>query len=120
MTAPNSSDSLSFIPITTADAGAGIYVAACAGCHPPNKPPPFGGLDLRLSIGVCGESPANLLHVVLDGLPASGESQQPLMPAFRGTLSEPQLLALLTYLRMRFAGKPLWPDTEKSIRRASR
>ncbi|MDB6087727.1 MAG: alcohol dehydrogenase [Gammaproteobacteria bacterium] len=98
--------------------GATLYTAACAVCHESGRPLPFGGIDLALSIGVSGEDPTNLLHVVLEGLPAAGEAPMPIMPGFAHTLSDPQLLALLTYLRSRFAAKPLWSDTETAIRHA--
>jgi mono/diheme cytochrome c family protein len=102
---------------TTADKeGWRIYAAACAGCHEGSAPLPFGSMNLALSIGVAGEDPTNLLHVVLDGLPATGESAQPIMPGFRKTLSNQQLISLLTYLRSRFAGKPLWTNTQAAIR----
>ena len=103
--------------IATADKdGARIYAAACAGCHEGSAPLPFGGMNLALRIGIAGEDPTNLLHIVLDGLPAIGESQQPIMPGFRKTLSNQQLISLLTYLRSRFAGKPLWTNLQAAIR----
>lgn len=102
---------------TTADRdGANIYGAACAGCHERSAPLPFGGMNLALSIGIAGEDPTNLLHVILDGLPATGEAQQPIMPGFRKTLSDQQLIWLLTYLRARFADKLLWANTRAAIR----
>ena len=96
--------------------GARIYAAACASCHEGSAPLPFGGMNLALSTGVAGEDPTNLLHVILDGLPATGESRQPIMPGFRKTLSNQQLIPLLTYLRSRFADKPLWTNTQSVIR----
>jgi len=47
--------------------------------------------------------------------PATGEVQIPIMPGFANTLSDRQLVALLTYLRSRFAGKSPWSDVGKSI-----
>ena len=99
--------------------GAAIYAAACAGCHESHQPLPFGGTDLSLSTDVVGEDPTNLVHVVLDGLPATGEAPQPMMPGFATTFSGPQLVSLMAYLRDRFAHKPLWPDTETALRRNS-
>lgn len=97
--------------------GALLYADACANCHEAGHPLPFGGINLALSMGVSGEDPTNLLHMVRDGLPATGEAPQPVMPGFSRTLSDRQLVLLLTYLRARFAGKPLWPHTEAIIRR---
>jgi mono/diheme cytochrome c family protein len=99
----------------TNEVGATIYAAACASCHESDRPLPFGGINPALSIDVSDEEPTNLLHVVLDGLPATGEARIPIMPGFANTLSDRQLVALFTYLRGRFAGKPLWKDVGKSI-----
>jgi len=87
--------------------GAAIYAAACGGCHESHQPLPFGGFDLSLSTDVAGEDPTNLVHVVLDGLPATREAPQPMMPGFATTFSDPQLVSLMAYLRDQFAHKPL-------------
>jgi mono/diheme cytochrome c family protein len=97
--------------------GGVLYANACASCHDAGQPLPFGAINLALSIGVSGEDPTNLLHIVRDGLPPSGEAPQPVMPGFTNTLSDRQLVLLLTYLRSRFAAQPLWPHTEAIIRR---
>jgi mono/diheme cytochrome c family protein len=99
--------------------GATIYAAACAGCHESHQPLPFGGVELSLSTDVAGGDPTNLVHVVLEGLPATREVPQPMMPGFATTFSDHQLISLMAYLRERFAHKPLWPDTEAAIRRNS-
>jgi mono/diheme cytochrome c family protein len=100
--------------------GARIYAATCADCHESRQPLPFGGVSLSLSSDISDADPINLLHVVLDGLPPTSEAQQPIMPGFATTLSDHQLVALLTYLRGRFAGKSPWPDTAAMIRRRTR
>ena len=100
-------------------AGAALYAAACAGCHESHQPLPFGGINLSLSTDVAGEDPADLVQVVLEGLPATNEAPQPMMPGFASAFSDQQLLSLLTYLREHLAHKSLWPDTASAIRRTS-
>ncbi len=106
-------------PITNNE-GARIYTAACASCHDAGQPLPFGAINLSLSTAVSGESPTNLIRIVLDGLQPADETRQPVMPGFRKTLSDPQLRSLLSYLRTRFAHKSLWPDSDATIRRNTR
>ena len=100
--------------------GAHIYSAACATCHDAGQPLPFGAINLSLTTDVSGEDPTNLIHIVQDGLQPADETRQPVMPGFRKTLSDPQLLSLLSYLRARFAHKPLWPDSDAIVRRNTR
>lgn len=100
--------------------GAHIYAAACAGCHDAGQPLPFGAINLSLSTDVSGEDPTNLVHVVLDGLQPADETRQPVMPGFRNTLSGPQLMSLLAYLRAQFAHKPLWPGADTTVRSNTR
>jgi mono/diheme cytochrome c family protein len=98
------------------DVGAAIYVSACASCHESGRPVPFGGIKLDLSIGVSGESPVNIIRVVLEGLAATDAERKPVMPGFSDALSDHQLASLLTYLRTRFSRKPVWSDLERAIR----
>jgi mono/diheme cytochrome c family protein len=95
--------------------GAKIYASTCASCHESGRPLPFGGLPLALSTGLNGPTPHNLINVTLFGLPpASGESS-PIMPGFHGSLSDPQVVDLLRYLRRRFTDKPAWDSLEKDV-----
>ena len=99
--------------------GAAIYAAACATCHEAGRALPFGGLHLALSTGVTGPTPQNLLNVVLNGLPASTGERAPIMPGFRGTLDDAQLVALAGFLRARFGGGgPAWSGLEDAVREA--
>lgn len=108
------------VPGATNNDGARIYAAACAGCHDGGQPLPFGAINLSLSTAVSGEGPTNLIRIVLDGLQPVDATRQPVMPGFRKTLSDPQLLSLLSYLRTRFAQKPLWPDAAEVVGRNTR
>ena len=70
------------------------------------------------SIGVAGESPRNLVNVILYGLPAADGATAPIMPGFAGAMTDAQVVALARYLRTRFARKPPWTDLAKIVREA--
>ncbi len=99
----------------THDEGALLYAAACAGCHEGPRAMPYGGIDLALSSGVSGPTAQNLVNVVLYGLPASESARSPIMPGFAATMSDPQLVALATYLRSHFSTDGAWRDVEKIV-----
>jgi mono/diheme cytochrome c family protein len=103
---------------SSAGEGAAIYVSACAGCHEGPRTMPFGGIDLALSSGIAGPTPANLFNVVLYGLPAADTSRAPIMPGFAAVMNDSQLTALARYLRARFTDMEPWPDIEQSLRAA--
>jgi len=98
--------------------GAVIYAGLCAGCHDGTQPLPFGGIELPLSIGVSGETPLNLVNVILYGLPPAEGESAPLMPGFEGALSDAQLGELVTWMRARFARKEPWSDVAAAVRKA--
>jgi mono/diheme cytochrome c family protein len=102
------------------NAGAGIYAGACASCHEGSQPLPFGGIALPISMGVAGESPLNLVNVILYGLPPSNGSTAPIMPGFDGALDDAQIVQLAAWMRARFAHKPPWDGLEAAVRKARR
>jgi mono/diheme cytochrome c family protein len=101
-----------------ADEGETIYLSACAGCHEGPRAMPFGGMDLALSSGVAGPTPANLFNVVLYGLPAAGAARVPIMPGFAAVMTDSQLAALARYLRAHFTDREPWQDVEQSLQAA--
>jgi mono/diheme cytochrome c family protein len=101
--------------------GGRIYAATCASCHTDDgQPLPFGGLALPLSMGVAGESPLNLVNVILYGLPPADGETAPIMPGFDGALGDAQIVELATWMRARFTNKAPWPDVEGAVRKARR
>jgi mono/diheme cytochrome c family protein len=96
--------------------GAAIYAAACATCHESARPLPFGGVDLRLSTGIHGPTPQNVINVVMDGLPAAEGARSPIMPSFAAALTDRQMTDLLAYLRSDLAQKPPWQNIETFVR----
>ena len=102
-----------------AAAGAAIYAGACAACHDSGRGHFFqGGLNLRLSTSVNAPTPDNLAQIVLHGIaPADGE-RGAWMPAFAASLTEDQLVALLTWIRAEAASEqPGWRDLSGSVRK---
>jgi mono/diheme cytochrome c family protein len=99
-------------------AGASIYLAACASCHDGTHPLPFGGIKLELSTAVTGESPTNLVNVVVGGLHPPAGTAGGIMPPFATALTDGQLESLVAYIRANFGGKSPWTGVESSVREA--
>jgi mono/diheme cytochrome c family protein len=114
---PASSDSQIPPPVGAADtsAAAVIYAGACATCHESGRPLPYGGLPLSLSTGIHAPDGRNVVNITLAGLPPAEGERSPLMPGFAGAMSEPQLVSLLDYLRMRFGEAQPWADIRKIV-----
>jgi mono/diheme cytochrome c family protein len=117
-----SADSLTSPPVFTdvfaGNPGARIYASACATCHEANRPLPFGGINLALSTAMQGPTPHNVINVTLYGLPQRPGEASPIMPGFRGSLTDAQLEALIVYLRGRFSDRPAWDGVAKIISEA--
>ena len=108
-------------PLPTSGAageGAALYATACFDCHDGRRAPPFGGMALSLSLGLSGETPRNLVNVILHGLPAAQGETAPLMPGYSGALGDAQVAALVTWLRANFTDRAPWPDFSNLIREA--
>lgn len=102
--------------IPSSASGAAIYAVACASCHEGDRPLPLGGLKLGLSTAVADETPANLINLVVRGIPPStGGSARPIMPGFGDVLGDRQLSDLADYLRVNVAGKQRWDGLAKAI-----
>ncbi len=98
--------------------GAALYAAACASCHESGRELPLGAVDLGLSTALAGPGPANLVNLVLEGVPAESGQAAPVMPGFAGMLSDAQLVDLAGYLRGAFTDKPAWTGIEAVVRTA--
>ncbi|WP_315830880.1 cytochrome c [Bradyrhizobium prioriisuperbiae] len=104
--------------VPSGDIGAAIYASACAMCHESGRPVPYGGMSLSLSTTVSADSPRNLINLLLAGLPAADGKRGPIMPGFAATLTDPQISALVSYLRANFSRKGPWPDIASPLREA--
>jgi mono/diheme cytochrome c family protein len=103
-----------------ANAGAAIYAAACAGCHESARPPPYGGINLRLSTGINSPDPRNVANTVLSGIRQVQGERSPIMPGFAASMDDAQIGILLNYLRVRFSNQPAWSGVETTVAEARR
>jgi mono/diheme cytochrome c family protein len=115
--APRQHDSAAADPPSN-DTGAAVYTAACANCHDGTRPLPFGGVKLTLSTAATGETPTNLINVILDGLHPPEGTAGAIMPGFSSTLTDGQLESLVSYIRANFGARPPWAGVETSVREA--
>jgi mono/diheme cytochrome c family protein len=101
----------------TMQLGATVYTAACASCHDAGRQVASdGALRLPLASALYQPIPANLIHIIRQGIaPPRGEPGR-WMPAFEGTLSEDELTALVTWLRRQATDEPPWNDVAKAVR----
>jgi mono/diheme cytochrome c family protein len=98
------------------DPGGIIYQTTCAGCHGGRGKIPWNGIALKLSTGLSGESPRNLINVILHGLPAApGGETTPVMPNYKGAFDDAQVEALVVWLRANLTNQPPWKDVAKMI-----
>jgi mono/diheme cytochrome c family protein len=98
-----------------ADAGAGLYLAACAACHyNSGTTPSIVRPELALNSALNSSDPTNLIQVVLHGIGTKEGIPEVLMPPF-AHLSDADIAALATYLRRTRTGQPPWPDLPMKI-----
>jgi len=114
---PQSAGSQAATPSVPNVPGAQLYASACASCHESGRALPLGGVQLSLSTAVAGESPENLLNLIMSGIPAAKGAPGPVMPGFASVMSDDQVVALARHLRVDIAGRPDWPDLEQAVRR---
>ena len=100
-------------PDPTRAAGASLYLDHCAGCHQsggrglPGVFPPLAGNGV-----VVASDPADILKVVLYGVPAQGKYVP--MPAFASLLSDQQVADLSNYVRTSW-GNAASPNTTAAM-----
>jgi mono/diheme cytochrome c family protein len=100
-------------PDATRAAGASLYLDHCAGCHQsggrglPGVFPPLAGNGV-----VVASDPADILKVVLHGVPAQGKYVP--MPAFASLLSDQQVADLSNYVRTSW-GNAASPNTTAAM-----
>lgn len=100
-------------PDPTRAAGATLYLDHCAGCHQaggrgmPGVFPPLAGNGVVLA-----SDPADILKVVLNGVPAQGKYVP--MPPFASQLSDQQIADLANYVRSSW-GNAAPPNTSTAM-----
>ncbi|MGA7804245.1 c-type cytochrome, partial [Bradyrhizobium sp.] len=102
--------------------GARLYQGACAVCHEVGGLPLFGSRpSLALNSNLHGTTPDNLLQVILHGIAQPASSDLGYMPAFKDSMSDEQIAALVAYLRKQFApDQPAWRNVPAAVGRIRR
>ena len=105
--------------ITASAIGARLYEGACAVCHQVGGPPLFGSRpSLALNSNLHGAAPDNLIQVILHGIAEPVSSDLGYMPGFKDSMTDDQLVDLVSYLRQQFApDKPAWTGVPAAVRR---
>jgi mono/diheme cytochrome c family protein len=103
-------------PASADEFAATIFAGACASCHTgASAMVPPRGINLALSTVINEADPRDAIRVLLDGIKPGDGRAGPWMPGFDGAFSDPQLAALLGYLRAHYGNGPAWPDLETEL-----
>ncbi len=108
------------IPPELAASAKPTYLALCSGCHGVDgQGIPHVVVPLTTNASLKLASPRNLIHTILEGIPAQRfpglERMQP-MPGFKDELNDQQLAALVNWLRMNWGGTASKVDAEHVLR----
>ena len=100
--------------------GARLYQGACAVCHSIGGAPLFGSRpSLALNSNLHSAVPDNLIQVILHGIASPVSSDLGYMPAFKDSMTDDQIVELVSYLRQQFAPKkPPWTAVHATVSRA--
>ena len=97
------------------DAADRQFAGSCGACHHDGDGPQLLGVNqpLALNGNLHSDSPANLVNVILKGVQQPASRDIGFMPAFEHSLSKPQIIGLVQWMRQRYApGKPAWSVEE--------
>jgi mono/diheme cytochrome c family protein len=97
--------------------GAAIYAGACAECHDRGRAADGGALQLPLAIAPTLPTPANLIHIIRDGIVPKPHERSGWMPPYADALTDDELAGIVAYVRT-FSGYPAWNDVPRAIREA--
>ena len=100
------------------DVGQRQFEGSCSACHHEGGGPNLLGTNAPLSLNtnVHGESPNNLIQIILKGCPTPANAQMGFMPAFKDSLTDSQVVDLVHYIRARYApGKPEWTQVNETL-----
>ena len=96
--------------------GADLYVAACESCHYNGGAMPLTVRpELALNSALTGPDPANLIHVILDGISKPAGMPIVFMPGFAHSFSDADIATLAAYLRRTRTSEPPWQDLQATI-----
>lgn len=97
--------------------GERLYATACAACHYNSKMIVEGRPDLGINSATRLGDPANLIHVMLDGVSAKAGIPGVVMPGFRTAMNDAQIASIAAYLRASRTGAAPWPDLPGTVAR---
>ena len=98
------------------DAGAAVYLTACAACHyNSGSMPAMVRPELALNSALTAADPTNLIQVVLHGVSRKDGIPGVLMPGFARALSDADIAILSAYLRRTRTDRPAWKDLDATI-----
>ncbi|AQZ52220.1 c-type cytochrome [Martelella mediterranea] len=103
-------------PTNSQAEGAMLFAGSCGGCHGDDTPMQRSGQRAPLSVvtALSQDDPSNAIQALMKGIgPAKGAGSY--MPAFRDSLDDQDMAALLNYARQNFADKPGWDNLEKKV-----
>ena len=92
--------------------GSRVFGGSCASCHEGEGAHLYGTRpQLALNSNIHAQNPDNLLRVILHGVAEPAHAQAAIMPGFASILSDRQIVALVSWLRLTMApGEPAWSD----------
>ncbi len=99
--------------------GAIIYAGACADCHDRGRAADGGALPLPQAIAPALPTPANLIHIIRDGIVPQADEHARWMPDFASALTGQELIDLVMYIRT-FTDYPPWSDVPAAVRAANK
>lgn len=103
------------IRMSSYQAPARLYVAACASCHFNSGAPNPLRPDLALNSAVSLSEPNNLIRVMLEGVSAREGAAGVVMPAFGAGFSNADIAQIAAYLRASRTELPPWQDLEHKV-----
>lgn len=97
-----------------AQRGQAIFGPLCANCHKAGGTP----VPMALYSTVVGPNPANLIHVIIDGVRPPKGARDKSMPAFGASVTDANIADLATYIRAQFTDRPAWTDIAAKVAEA--
>ena len=98
-----------------------LFEQACGACHHDGNGPRVLGVNVPLALNsqLHSDRPDNLLRSILEGVQAPATREIGFMPAFKDAFDDAQLVALVGYMRQRFAPQQApWTDLPAAVARA--
>lgn len=94
--------------------GEAVFAKVCANCHRAGAVSATPPVPLGATTSVSAPDPRNVIHIIVEGIrPPKGVPERS-MPAF-SSLSNDELVDLVTFLRARFSQQPAWNDVRSRV-----